>query len=438
MLRSIVRRGSTATFALAIAALAGCSSDAGTQPGHTITSVVMDPSPGWAGSSLSVHSPTFTASDTGMMLHLGDAMVPPTRVNDTTLSARIPTTSMGGTVTASLDIDGQSFPLGTLTIYGYTGSHTFPEGIVDDAYAWPRDGRAMIMGGAFQKGLAFFDLDANTETDFSAVPAENMHGPGPTYQDSVFVVQAASDSFETWRVLPTPTLVATYPGIGAAWGAAQLGPTQWLQAGKNSIGTPAACVGVDQPEGFYMSPRHDRAVVTVLALGGSGGVACYTPTQPDGTPVFDAPTGAVAYTLPQIQHPEGVDFSADGNLLLLVGSPGAYRGPGRALLLQSATGDVLADTAFDREAFAAALDPIRPLAYVAVNSTGHPTVLVLDRDTFTLLGEMQVPGDIARASDCCFSAVFAENNTDGLYLYWGQLGTAWHFTLPAAGALRRP
>jgi hypothetical protein len=401
--------------------------------------VTMSPTTGWAGSPVTLHSQAFRNRGAGALLHFGAASTELARVDDTTLSARIPLNASGGSVTPTFELDGYSVPLSTVTVYGNGGVQILPLQPATNAYAWSRAGHAVLVAGTVtcpaqcQGGLALFDLDARTvlSTLGGLNPWACLRDPGPSYLDSVFVVCGTSDSLEAWRLLPAPARLATNPS-GISWDAIQLGPTQWLLASKYQITTPAVTVSTFQPQGVHMSPRHDRATLRTLGLGGG---PCFC-TQLAGIPVFAVPSGDVAYLVSQLRASEGVDFSPDGDLLAMVGGVTGYVSDSdRVLLMRASTGEVLADTTlYKRGVFAVAIDPYRPLLYVGLSGGAKPTVLVLDRTTFRVLGEMQAV-DAEPTGSCCFFGVIAVNSQDALYVWGGNQSTSvWRFTLPPVQA----
>jgi hypothetical protein len=293
------------------------------------------------------------------------------------------------------------------------------------------------MGGS-DAGLTFINLDAGTVTSFdSFIDLHYIHGPGATYQDSVFIVARAGSSLEAWRVLPTPTLIDSVTQSGQCYcrQAMQLGPNT-LYMGAGGIGWEIltrpdstqpwslalqAPGGVSETEGAYISPRHDRATITV-----DGSLS--------GIPVFDAPSGSLAYYVTQLERATGVDFSPDGELLAMVGTPAGGYLTGRVLLLRASTGEVLGDTTVGHTVFGVAIDPVRPLLYVGEDQgDGHPSILVIDRTSFHLVGKMSVPAASAECNTACYKSVIAVSSANALYLVaaYNPPGTqAYRFTLP--------
>jgi hypothetical protein len=426
-LRQSCRLAGTALMAAVICVTTACQSHDSTEPlppPAPTGPFVISPSAAFAGSTVMIHGAEFRTRGTGAVLGIGDTLTSLARVDDTTMSVHLPAT-LGGVVTPVLKLDGYQFPLASITVFGFAAMHSFEES-THEATVWPRTGRAVVMGFSDEtSGLSFFDLDATTVTTFPQVHYY-LHGPGATYQDSVFLFQSGGDSIESWRVLPVPERIATYVGIGNGidWEAMQLSPNQWLTADKYDIATPTGLVQTFEPQGALMSPRRDRS--TLRALGASGpGFGDRLP----GIPVFDVPSGRVAYTVP-LKVAIDADFSPDGELLAMVGGAFYINDMKRVMLFRASTGEVLGDTTLDRTVYSVAIDPSRPLLYVGTITGNRPTIVVLDRSTFRSVGEMEAP---AYTSAVAYPGVIALNSQNGLYFFWygnGDPSPAWRFSLP--------
>jgi hypothetical protein len=167
----------------------------------------------WASGTVTLRSPDFRLRGSAAVLLIGTDTAALSRVDDSMLTARIPTTTPGGTVTPAFSVDGYPVPLGNMTIYGYADAQILPL-LAGEGLAWPRVGNASLMTPT-SNGLSLFDLGARTVTSFNGVGTLNagdcMNSPGPTYMDSVFTVCGSGGVLETWRLFPTPTRLAVTP-----------------------------------------------------------------------------------------------------------------------------------------------------------------------------------------------------------------------------------
>src|SRR5690606_17251809 len=80
--------------------------------------------------------------------------------------------------------------------------------IPTDAYAWPRDGSASVLGQTTE-GLAVFDLDAGTSRVLAMPSTVNIRGPGATPDPDVFIIRNGP-RVQSWRLRPVPTLVEVF------------------------------------------------------------------------------------------------------------------------------------------------------------------------------------------------------------------------------------
>ena len=427
---------------LLLACVLSCSDSSSTTvpPAATVT---VSPTTLWGGGTLLVRSAAFKPGGTGATIQAGGMSLVLTRVDDSTMTTRLPNT-LSGTITPTAVVSGVTVDLAALMVYGYAETVSYEPLFDEDVYVWPRDGHARIMGGYFyastggpvpDPGLGFIDLDTRAVTSFPGILNTNiLRGPGATYQDSIFILKSSGNGpVEVWRLLPTPTLLESHPEVTSGRQALRFGPNAWFTSSNHSFSYPGfqfAGNAAEETEGVFMSPRHDRATITVDHV--------FVP----GVPVFNVPSGTLAYSISQLASAQGVDFSPDGELLAMAGGiTGWPEGAGRILLLNATTGAVIHDTTVDRRVFAVAIDPVRPLLYVGlIAADDRPVVLVLDRNSFKTLGEMAVP---ATAPSCflgCYKGVIALSNAPALYVFWGFNGAsrAYRFTMPAGSGVFGP
>lgn len=397
---------------------------------------VMAVAEAWAGSTVMIHGGALSEGGDSAVVQLSSGVtLPLARVNDTTMSFAVPPT-LGGQVLAHLKLNSDSVYLGPLLVNGYVSTQTYAPNIVYDAYPLKTASHATVIGGTTvcagtcgQIGFTVFDLDVRTFTTYDSILDYSiLHGPGPTYLDSTFVLAGRDGALRTWRLAADHSVAESAPALNVGccgvWQAMRLGPNAWLLTGKLGVSTPLSNIMISEPQGVYLSPRKDRATIAVNYAAA-------------GTPVFDA-SGQLVYTVSQVRNPKGIDFSADGGSLAIAG--GSFFDPGQAsrlLLVNATTGVVLRDTLLGRPAFAVSFDPVRPLLYVGVTGVGgFPTVLVLNASTLEVAGNLAVPtSGMPCALQDCSHGVIALSATNSLYVFWSYNGPsrAYRFTLPAAG-----
>jgi len=320
-------------------------------------------------------------------------------------------------------LDGEPVLLDPLTIYGYAGTFEMAPSLEWDIAVWPRNGHASIIGTS-QGGLTLIELDTRTSRSYAGLGnVSGMRGAGMTYTDNgLLLYPDDSTSLELWSLSGVPTFLRSFPDLKSEpRQSMQLGPDAWFFSSHHEIWTSVRTdstqpyqtvrLTAEETEGVHMSPRHDRATIQV-------------DYSASGIPVFDSPSGQLAYFLPQLKTSEGADFSPDGELLAVVGGDRGVLTPGRILLVRAETGTVLRDTVIAEPVFAVAFDPVRPLLYVGLSAADsaqgpeHPAVLVLDLTTFDVLGRLAPPRSTPDCWGGCYKGVIAISAEPALYTAW--------------------
>jgi hypothetical protein len=384
---------------------------------------------GWASREYRVTSPTFANRGHGASVKIGGTRLPLVRVDATTLQAQLPDTIPGGTHVPRLLLDGYEIVLSSVRVAGFVARTDYTRTIPTDAYAWPRDGAASVLGQT-SEGLTLFNLDAGTSSVLPIPSTSNIRGPGATPDPDVYLIRNG-DALQSWRLRPVPGLVEVYDDFYGDFTrqAMLLNPdAMFIAPGQHlfQLFTRTSAGGVfqtslfteqaEEVEGVYMSPRRDRATVRV------DGVTL-------GVPVFDATTGTIGYRT-QLRTTYGVDWSPDGSVLVLGGRSLASPFTPRLMLINPTDGSVLAEKTFEQSIAAVAWDDVRPIVYVALEDGERgPTLLVLDRTTLAEVARMRPPGVVEFAASCCYRAVIAPSRTtDTVHLFWFRW--SWEFTLP--------
>lgn len=436
--RSVTRAG------IALAAIGAVACDGTVAPETFPVRVAVTAA--WAGAEVPIVSQGFRATWLLPSVWLDDVALAVRRVDDTTVAATLPVASGPHALSVrGVYTEPTTVPV---TVYGYAGADDSYPDIIADVLVWPRTGHASVLGVS-QLGLTLIDLDTKAVTVFDSIfdPArcwDVLRGPGVTYRDSVFLVLPVGGGIESWRLGPTPVPLASHPGINVTRQVMQLGPDTWLlghhhfvevvsRADSASPYQSQVVFQAEETEGVHLSPRKDRATIQIDRAWG-------------GIPVFDVPSGAIAYRVASQEVAAGVDFSADGELLAIVGGTTWFESPtGRVLLVRAADGTVLQDTILDRQVFAVAIDPVRPWLYVGATEpdssaaplAGHrPIVVVLDRTTFAVIATLRVAPDAPTCDTGCYKGVIALSDDPVLYVAWGWQPPhtiAWRFTIPPAG-----
>lgn len=433
--KKVQRIALAATLALTTGLL-GCQGDDITAPPGADT-FTLTSAAGWAGGTLTVRSAAFRQSTGTAVLRVAGTAVPLARIDDTTMTATLPPGLAGQGLATAVELGGTSHTLPAVTVFGFSETVNYPLTSLQDVYPTSLGGHAAVIGGELlgARGITRIDLDTKQVSTVSAVSNAGLRGPGPTEEDGVYVVATAANvPMETWRLFPTPAKVATTPFLPSGRQAMRLGPNAWLVSSNHQYSLMTRADGAapwveahpaaEEIEGVYLSPRLDRATFSVDLISG-------------GLPVFTS-TGATAYTVTQLQRIYGVGFSADGEQLALAGGTSGVPTYG-VRLLRASDGVLLGEAPLNREPFAVAIDPVRPLLYVGVgNPDGLPSVRVYERPSLRLIGEMKAP---ATEPPCyigsCYKGVIALSSQNALHVLWSFDGPtrAYRFTLPSGSGL---
>lgn len=338
------------------------------------------------------------------------------RVDDSTVAAMLPDGATG-THDLTVTIGELTYPIGKVTIYGFSESFSLPVAALNDLFLWPRNGHAGVI--ASDPGLGLLLISADTRAVQIIPQAKNhLRGPGMTPRAGEFLLMPRSedDSVEGWSVYPAVGLTSVHdmPSLGTRQ-AMQLSENGWLltrhhdvelyrRTDSDSPWEVEFIRRVEESEGVYMSPRGDRATIRVDRAEG-------------GAPIFDTRTATVAYRSPMLSS-HGVDFSAAGSHLLLAGGRGSGVGPFRVVLLDATSGSEIAAQPLDREPFAATIDRSSGYAFVGVtDEEERPVVLVYDAETLEPVAELRVPEE---APACwCYRGVIATSWEPAIYVVTG-------------------
>jgi hypothetical protein len=411
----------------------GCSSPTQPPPPGAATYAVAPLSP-WAGGTVRITSEALRGIGDDAGLRLGLATFPLQRLDDTTLSLVVPSTA-GGVYDPVLVLGDSLILLDQIIVSGFLDGQAYGPRFIHDVYPRSVAGNAGVMGGTLDRAFVVIDLESFgvSTTVGNALDFSRLRGPGATPDPEVVLLRPLGGEVASWRLDGVPHVVEMHPEVTAARGnVARLGPQTWYLSHEDRLevwhretttdpftiqSTPATEAG-----GIRISPRGDRAAVRVGRIGD---------TEP-GVPVFGLPGGEVAYHLP-LRSVQDADWSADGGLLAVVGGATAGAVTGSVLLLDAGSGAVRQLATTTRPVFSVAFDARRPLVYVGTTTESvHPAVLVYDRETLALLGEMRVQGSqpTCGQQDCRGGLVVVA--ADYLFVFWSVTGPAraYRFLLP--------
>lgn len=332
----------------------------------------------WSGSSVTVRSAGFVGADPAAVLLDADTLAF-TRVNDSTLTVALP--DLPGT--HQLHIASPSVLPTPVPVHlnGFVGAQ---EGPVFMGRA-VRGSQLTEVYGSGPTGLRRWDVSTGTTWDYP----DSMHtgtcsrgvGAGPHTGELVLLRGDCSvANWWLWRIEPTVARLDSTQ-FGSSWFVDVLGPGRYVLPGAHMtviIACDTSCVRSDTrgESGFDVvhSPTGHRAVPLAYVVSDTG------------APVIDGTTGRLSYYLPQFEELIGAAFSEDGDTLYLTGQDNVWT-PGVELLLaaRAVDGSPLVVDTLSFSPCGVAVDPVRPLLYVAGNqgagANGRSVLGVFDRTT---------------------------------------------------------
>jgi len=355
----------------------------------------------WSGGELRITAASFAPPAALPVVELGADSLVVQRIDDSTVSARLPRTA-GSFEVRVIQGRGVALP-GTVHLNGFRDVHDGPP-FSGTAYQLVAGGPPILIGYG-DSGAAYLDLTFN-----SVVPVtpDSIHSPdcgfgvGPTYLPGTWVFSGKTAAgtclpARVWSLVPSLHVVDTVGGLANSEGwytMAQPGPHRWVFDWNNFLylydcSGGAPCPGPftrdrNGPWATILSPRADRFVMI--------------PTD-QTTVIYDAASMDTAYVDSTFGGVAAAAFSLDEDTLYLEHSANLvalHAGDGAPLGLFSF--DSLPNTG-SLYALATAPDPVRPLVYAAreyydftVNQW-RMELLTIDRTTWRLVGNALVTND---------------------------------------------
>lgn len=433
------------TAALLLAAL-GCTSPS-TTGGDGYALVLGHP---WPGATATVSGPGLADVASSAVLLLDEVTLPLERSGATTMQAVVPEEVHGFPV-ATLRIDDEEHALGTVRIAGFVGSRRYTAGaaaFTSEAYPVPWLGEPVVVGGV-GFGLGTVNLATGAVGYLAGVlREETQRGPGVTSQPGVLVLNGG-EGYRRWTIGPAgPALVAEHPELqGPSRDLVRLGPDAWLRGTETEIQVIERVFGSGTwvtngipstpTAGNYLSPSGLHGMLGAVIRDGAG--------EWEGVPVFDAPSGHLAYTIP-IKTVPRVGFSATGDRIILASFPAseplnATAGGPRLSVVDAASGFIILDTVLGGWAFDVVHDPVHDWLLVGIGlSTGgvfRPALAVLDPATLAPIAVLTSPAEAPSCPTTCARGVLAPSSTGRVHVYHpaarhgvGNDPASWEFLLP--------
>jgi hypothetical protein len=391
----------------------------------------------WPGGTIRIASEDFRTWGEGASLTFANSSIPLTRLDATTMSGVMPS-GHATTGVPTLRYDNYSFQLATLTRAGYLDDRSLSSSanIIGDAYVTALAGEPHVIGGVDDGRLAIINMRTGAVDAPPIFDVNELRGPGMTYLPGNWILRSTG-SLESWLIGSTPIKLADHAEFlpDDTRQVARLSAANWLlttndrwelhsESGSSArYATLLSTKAISEPEGIYVSPRGDRATLRVGKVE-------------TGVPVFDAQLGSVAYTT-AFTSVQGVDFSADGAQLALVGNqPGAAGSYAVLEVLNATSGSVMSRKAIDGDLFAVRFDPEANRLLVGVTRENlrdkGPSILVFQLPNLVEVAQLDVLGSGHPCSEArtCQGAVIGVHH-DEVIVFHSHTGPAhlWRFKL---------
>ncbi len=384
----------------------------------------------WPGGDLIITAGALRGGAALPVVSLDQIALAVTRLDDSTVAARLPDTT--GTFTAHVRLGG-AHRFGPVRIAGYAGQTT-----ARSTAGWPlplEPGHPVFVTLA-ESTLVLLDTRTGAASDLP-VPhsADCAISPGPSFRSGAVV--AAGEVGNTcqrplaWTLGAAPAPADSAPSVSTGanlW--AELAPGTWLKTAHHYL-------YLYQGGTMALEERIESAERAVLAPDGSVAIPLAASTE-TLVPVLDVAPATVRFRLP-LQSSDGAAFSPTGDTLFVTGVASYTASPvtSHLLAVSAASGSVLLDSAIGWGGYSdLVLDPEAPWLYVLAYDAWDgdhtyfgPVVHVFDRRTLRELAVLRPP-DTVGCGNLCFMLVLSIDPR-GRKLYVLQ-GAAWRGPAPGA------
>lgn len=408
---------------LVVAGLLACSDASEPTPPPPEFSV--SPAQQWAGGTVLVRSRFFSGLDSLPSVTAAGVEMLTTRVNDSTVSATLPSIPTQTAVVEVLD-GATTYLVDSVRIVGFRRSWLTSPAVFGNPVLIKSTGGAFGVAGVFPQppgaAVGLVALEQHRVIPMPGVKpvdATNLRAVGVTFDSSRYIMRDSAGRIAEWQLIPGPLLVDTVPSSLQSDFAriiVRLSEGVWLNTHNHDTevirpGLPTFAVQLEDPHHFTLSRVADRAIA-------NGGYAF------PGAVVFQMSTGDTLYRVPTSGWVAGAAFTEDGSTL--------YVGSSQMVVVKASDGTVLKQATlpvdvFDVLGLALARGDSRLL--VAVQRGSAPDILVYDAGTLALLGRLESPteaeGNIGGWLD---ADIIADDPSSTAYVM-GAGGYVWEFDL---------
>ncbi len=393
--------------------------------------VGISPTVQWSGGEVVIQGRGLQGSPT---IVVGAETLTVSRLNDSTLSVRLPILPSGHAVLQS--VQGHRLDsLGSVQIVGFRERRNVALGIYGVLVNSVSGGDPVVVGQAWpwlpDAAVAAVNLTDGQETIYPSVKAPGgYYGVGLSHRSAdEFILTDSAGTVGIWHLWPAMVRLDTVPfALSPLRQVALLSDSIWLLTSSHYSVTrtetrtivPLFALPTESPWQIFISPTKDRA--TLATVGGVG-----------GAPVFDPLSGDTSYMIHGFSNVGWAGFSPDGSRLAVVGGR-AYGYDDSLLVVRASDGQpvVSARLPVGVVPMTLAYDPVKPLLFVGAQRDSLPSVLIYDSNTLALLGELA--GNDCGQDYCHFTgwsgAMAVDRSRNRLYVIWPHYpAPLWSFDL---------
>jgi hypothetical protein len=375
---------------------AACSDPLTGNPVHETGTYRLSPTSQWSAGLVTVVSTAFAGPNLPVILSGTDSLAV-TRVNDSTVTVRLPAAASGADTLRHADGIYRDY-IGIVTRFGFHGYQVVPGVSFEELVVGHSLNTVFLIGNNHSdRSTVVLVPSAGSLTTLPGLVepagAGVSYGPGVTPQPDQFLLsEATTGKIFSYRVWPALEQVSAMPdSIQSTWVhsnlVGQASDSTWIFSNDQFLTTvgPANSNMLDVRSSWanFLSPRGDRFVMMARASG----LAPVT-----WMPVLDSRTGGIAFLMDGVSLVQWAAWSPTGEELFVLGrgndpSDSLYR-------FDATTGARLAAAGLPDSVWAGRIehDPLQPRLYVQAQVGCLQRLLVYDANTLSLLGTLPASG----------------------------------------------
>ena len=416
-------------ISLATVLLHACGDDPTAPPGPDEVPAIISPAAQWSGGTVTLEWPWLEGREVLPEFRSGDSVLTAERLDDSTVTLILPYLTTGPAAISAV-VEEESFPLGSVSLYGYTSSDPFPW--LGALRPWPSPLRAEVIGVDLDDGsLDVVDLATGASRGTGPLPIMGwrIDEVGLSYRagvalafDNDFTNNEEYPWIDFWRIDPAPVKVdSLFTGTADRTQVYELGPGRflwhrngdtWTDAWEDETGTGPIVVS---PDWRRIAPFQGHN-----PLNG-----------PNTIFVLNVATGSPAYHLPAYRRLLHGAFSLDGSEAFLVAT--AQEDPDETsslLRVRAESGEVLASTRIpgalrsDLSVRAVVAGDRLVVAY-DVEEFDHWHIRVLRADDLSLETDLPLP-DPAVTGSWVYTVLVSAPDASAAFLVTTTSSGFWH------------